>query len=70
MKPLILAAGFMFILVGLHILTEENPTYETQIGPLYAGFVYAFYLYIAFLFLATLVTVLKALLELRSGKKN
>ena len=65
LRPLILAAGFMFILVGLNILIAEQPAYLAELSGLYTLILYMFYLYLVFAFLSLLVGALDALLRLR-----
>jgi hypothetical protein len=69
-RPLILAGGFLFLLVGLNILIVEQPTYEAALTGLYTLILYTFYLYLVFVFLSIIVAGLEALLKLRSGNKN
>ena len=69
LRPVILAAGFLFILAGLNILIIENPSYESSLSWLYTLILYTFYLYILFLFLNVLIAVLKALLALLKAKQ-
>lgn len=69
LRPLILAGGFLFILVGMNILITEQPTYNSSLSWLYTLILYTFYIYILFVFLSIIVGALDALLRLRS-KKN
>jgi hypothetical protein len=68
LRPLILAGGFLFILVGMNILITEQPAYVEALTGLYTLILYTFYLYMVFLFLSVLVGGLDALLKLRRDK--
>ena len=65
LRPLILAGGFMFILVGINILMTEQPEYIDALTGLYTLVLYTFYLYLVFVFLSVLITALQSLLKLR-----
>jgi hypothetical protein len=69
LRPLILAGGFLFILVGMNILIVEQPAYDAALSSLYVLILYTFYIYLLFLFLSVLVSGLDALLKLRRGGK-
>ena len=69
LRPLILAGGFLFILVGMNILIAEQPTYTAELTGLYILINWTFYLYLVFLFLSILVAGLDALLKLRFGRR-
>lgn len=61
--PLLLAAGFLFIITGLNILLIENAVYSESLSGLYTLILYSFYLYLVLLFLTVLVGVLDSLLN-------
>ena len=65
LRPLILAGGFLFILVGLNILIAEQPTHSASLTSLYQLTTIVFYLYMVLAFLTILVNSLKALLNYR-----
>jgi hypothetical protein len=67
-RPLILAAGFLFLLVGLNILIVEQPAYNNALSWLYTLILYTFYLYLVFVFLSMLVAALEGLLKLRQKR--
>lgn len=69
-RPLIFAAGFLFMLTGMNILIVEQPAYTEALTGLYTLLLYTFYLYLVFVFLSLLVASLEFLLKLRSGWKN
>jgi len=66
LRPLIMAGGFLFIMVGLNILIAEQPTHAGPLSQLYLLSTYTFYIYLVFVFLSTLVTALKSLANARS----
>ena len=66
-RPLILAGGFLFILVGMNILIAEQPTYADTLSGLYTLILWTFYLYLVLVFLSILITGLQALLNLRKS---
>jgi hypothetical protein len=70
LKPLILAGGFLFLLVGINIMMVEQPAYNEAVGWLYTLVLYTFYLYLVFLFISVIMTVFSALLELRAHFKH
>jgi hypothetical protein len=70
LRPLIMAGGFLFIMVGLNILIAEQPTYETTLFPLYLLVQYTFYLYMVFIFISVLLGGFDALLKLRGPKQG
>lgn len=67
LRPLILAGGFLFIMVGLGILIVEQPAYAAALTGLYTLVMYSFYLYLVFVFLSLLVSALDFLLKARRG---
>lgn len=69
-RPLILAGGFLFILVGMNILIVEQPAYVDALSALYTLILYTFYLYLVFVFLSLIVGALDALLKLRFNWKQ
>ena len=69
LKPILLAGGFLFILVGLNILIAEQPSYTEQLSGLFQLMTIIFYLYLVLLFLSVLITGLQALLGLAEKKK-
>lgn len=64
-QNILIAFGLMFILVGMTISIAADGTYEPTVAPLYSGMVWLFYGYLAYLFVATLISALKALVEMR-----
>ena len=70
LRPLILAGGFLFILVGLGILIMEQPAYADSLTGLYTLVMYTFYLYLVFLFLSLIVGALDTLLTVRRGGRK
>jgi hypothetical protein len=64
-KPLLLAAGFLFIIVGLNILIVEQPTYSVGLSWIYTLVLYSFYLYLVFGFISIIVGAFDALLAIR-----
>lgn len=70
LKPLLMAAGFLFILVGLNLLINNAATGDVPaLSALYTLILYTFYLYLVFLFLSILVAVLEALLKMWQWRK-
>jgi hypothetical protein len=69
-RPIILAAGFLFILVGMNIFMIEQPAYNDAMGWLYTLILYTFYLYLVFVFLSIIVSTFDALLQLRAHFKH
>ena len=51
-RPLVLAGGFLFILVGMNILIAEQPTYADTLSGLYTLILWTFYLYLVLVFLS------------------
>ena len=70
LKPVILAAGFLFLLVGLNIMMVEYPNYNEAVGWLYSLILYTFYLYLVLVFIGLLVMALNYLKSARLNQKS
>lgn len=68
LRPLVLAAGFLFIVEGLNILITEHPAYSSALSALYTLMLWTFYLYLVFLFLSILVGALDTFNRIRQNK--
>lgn len=67
LQTILIAAGIMFIMVGMAIAISENPAYSGLLAPVYMLCVISFYGFLVAIFLAILISVVEMFGKSRFG---